>query len=139
MKKAVLLFLVAVFSFSLIACKQNTDEFSSTVCARFSYPGFGDKSMKGTPSAEVLETDSEGRIMFKYSDFNGITKKEETILGIIQRTKSEDIYYYEDVNIILYTRDNVAVETFKKANDWDQELNYDKMSKNVYIYRLDRF
>jgi len=77
------------------------------------------------PYIEVIDEDDYGRILFKYSeDLSG----EIYNLLILQATDNELIFYYEDINYLLYdcVTDDDKVQTFLLDNDWNQEINYEK-------------
>ncbi len=77
------------------------------------------------PFIEVMDEDDYGRILFKYSeDLDG----EIYSLLILQASDDSKIYYYEDINYLLYDNvtDSEKVQTFLSENDWDKEINYDK-------------
>ena len=116
----------------------NADWGVCTYCARYSVPGFIDYDLRATPTAEVLEKDQNGRILFKY-DAEGYFKYGEenylnlenntvSVLGVVQYSDKKFVYFYEDINFIPYTNDEEKIDELKRINDWGKELNFDKMS-----------
>lgn len=80
---------------------------------------------------QVIETDKYGRILFSFPAYYHN-------LCILQKSDEEYIYYYDDVCLIEYrdkseiTDDMIA--KFKELNDWDCELNEEKMTKKPMEY-----
>ena len=140
MKRIALFVIISFLSICLTSCRlfyANSDSLACTVCARRSVPGMFDDDLKNGFSADAIETDDQGRILFKYRSENWLKGKEESILGIIQHNDKKFVYYYEDIHYIPYTNSSEKIEEFKKLNDWNEELNFDKMSRESLKATID--
>lgn len=103
---------------------------SLAVCGSYAVPGMFCFELKGgTYSYEVLEEDVYGRILFLYTTYHCVTDQEETAVVICQSMDQDYVYFYEDICWMIgeYTEDDIAI--LKEQNDWEKELNVDKMSK----------
>ncbi len=82
-------------------------------------------------TTHVIETDSYGRTLFIYRNSGSVFGFKDA-LCICQTYDDEYTYYYEDDCILLFDSDgNVSDEsltTFKQRNDWNGEMNEDKMT-----------
>ena len=134
MKRIVILLVILLVGVNLTACTLfygSADWQACTICILRTVPGLDKDELKGGPTADIIEYDGEGRIFFKYKAENWITGKEETILGIIQHNDKKFVYFYEDIHFIPYTTSKEKIEEFKSLNDWEQQLNFGKMSKKA--------
>ena len=140
MKRIALFVIISFLSICLTSCRlfyANSDNDACTICARRSVPGMFDSELNNGFSADAIETDSKGRILFKYRSENWLKGKEESILGIIQHNDKKFVYFYEDIHYIPYTNSSEKIEEFKKLNDWNEELNFDKMSRESLKATID--
>ncbi|NLE90557.1 MAG: hypothetical protein GX602_06485 [Dehalococcoidales bacterium] len=91
----------------------------------------------GRPEAkrcEVIETDSQGRLLFSYSlnTTNGMFA-----ICILQKSDEDAVYYYDNVSYFVtkefaqYTTDQLS--TLKEENDWDMPLAEEKMIRREFI------
>ncbi len=102
------------------------------VCGSYAVPGMLCNDLKGgTYDCSVLDTDSEGRILFSYTTLNTITDKKETVLIICQSAGSKYVYFYEDICYFMGDPSDSAIETLKKQNDWDCDLDFSKMTRRA--------
>lgn len=145
MKKLFALLLASIIIISLSGCddhlkyKGNNPELQ--VVATNSLLGI---SGHETNQIIIFEKDEFGRVMFSF--FNGANSGDEDVLAILiaQKTTNQDAYYYDNKNFILcgvktnQTVDkdfvlqhfsNQQLETLKKENDWNKEINEQKLFK----------
>lgn len=68
-----------------------------------------------------------------------MTEEDETAVVICQAIDSDYVYFYEDIcwHMGEYTEDDLA--TLKEQNDWEEELDFDKMSKRKNKVTFDGF
>lgn len=98
------------------------------ICGSYAVPGmFCFDHRGGTYECDVLETDSQGRILFTYRTESIITKKIECVAVICQKYDRKAVYYYEDICYLISEWTSEDVENLKKMNDWDQPLDHSKM------------
>ena len=89
--------------------------------------GYGDKII-------VIEVDDQGRTLFSYEN-HGTSYLYENFYSLIICQKSDDkyAYYYPDYNfIITETKSEMTdekIEEIKEKNDWNKEINDEKMIK----------
>ena len=139
MKKRFCIVLILALCFSICSCKKNTSEDSKLhVCASYSLPGMFAPDIKGD-YVDVLETDLKGRTLFRYTAYNYIYETKHTVFVICQAYDSDYVYFYEDNNYIDATSSTEAIECFKELNDWNEELDYSKMSKRRIEISFDLF
>ena len=92
------------------------------------------------PQIQIIEEDMYGRTMFTYYEkYYAGAYISFSALIICQNSNENEVFYYEDICYIikeqvLYTQiieefENEDVEQLKEANDWNQEINYDKCIK----------
>ncbi|MBQ2667822.1 MAG: hypothetical protein IJF56_04260 [Clostridia bacterium] len=125
---------------TLTACKSVSQEISLAACGSFAVPDIYTFDLKGGSfSCEVLETDTYGRILFKYTTFSETTgEPEKTAYVICQKYDQKHVYYYTDV---CYTFEDAAdeLEKLKTANDWNCEWNDEKVTCHGYTVSFDLF
>lgn len=145
MKKVFAFLLVTVIIISLSSCddhlkyKSNNPELQ--VVATNSLLGI---SGHETNQIIIFEKDEFGRVMFSF--FNGANSGDEDVLAILiaQKTTNQDAYYYDNKNFIIcgvktnqtVDKDFVLqhfskeqIDRLKKDNDWNKELNEQKLFK----------
>lgn len=126
----VILFILIMVLVVCIGCGKQYLGDSLAICGSYAIPGMFCFELKGgTYRYEVLEEDAYGRILFSYTTQHCVTDQEETAVVICQAMDSDYVYFYEDICWIIgeHTEDDIAA--LKEQNDWEQELNFDKMSK----------
>lgn len=102
------------------------------VCGSYAVPGMICYELKGGSfDCEVIDTDSYGRILFSYTTLNTITDKEETVLIICQITDPKYVYFYEDICYFMGVSSDDEIESLKKQNDWDCDLDFSKMTRRA--------
>lgn len=90
------------------------------------------------PEIEVLEKDNYGRVLFRYTERN-VGKIAFSSLVIMQQSKDNYVYFYEDINFLSKeikprSKDipkflEEEIEQFKIANDWNTEIRLEKCVK----------
>lgn len=96
------------------------------------------------PKIEIIDEDRYGRIMFTYYEkYYGDLSF--SALVICQHSNEKDVFYYEDMNYIikiqaLYTQnindfEDEEIDQLKAANNWEQEINFDKCIKKEITRR----
>ena len=97
---------------------------------------------------DVVEKDDQGRVLFRVTGGNSALyyrcygeHGKLYALAICQRYDEKTVYYYEDDCYLLYadaedfsTKDE---EQLKERNDWNQPLNYEKMTGKTIIPKED--
>ena len=98
------------------------------------YSLLGVTSEWGNRRVEILEEDSEERVMFAFSssDFEGIDGRGEAYsVMITQKTGSRFAYFYPDYNFVARHSEaeitEADIEQLKRDNDWNEPLNEAKM------------
>lgn len=96
------------------------------------------------PEIIIIDKDMYGRTMFMYYEkyYAGANISFSSLI-ISQNSNEKEVFYYEDINYIvkeqiLYAQDfeefeDEEIEQLKIANDWDQEINFDKCIKKEII------
>ena len=87
----------------------------------------------------ILETDTQGRILYTYTTDNVISCKEEHALVICQKSTDTAVWFYEDVCYLIGTWSNTDVDQLKSANDWNKALNHEKMVRRNNSVTLDSY
>lgn len=120
------------------ACKNQSEELELAVCGAYSVPGMMCFDLKGqSQTCEIIEKDSHGRILFSFTAYSSITEKNETAQVICQTIESDTVYFYEDICYLFEPTTQKAIGDLKEINDWNQELNYSKMSTRPINISLD--
>lgn len=98
----------------------------------------------GSSEIGIIETDSQGRVLFYYHE--GILD-EGCGYGILQKTVDGYAYYYED-DCVLCAEDDWSgsgevtheewftveeLNAFKERNDWEQKINEEKCTKKAVV------
>lgn len=83
---------------------------------------------------EILETDPEGRVLFKYySNIKAFPDEYLFILLICQKSDEIYSYYYDDYCFFIFRNEsditNEQIVKLKEMNDWNKELNDEKLTK----------
>ena len=135
--KRVIHILVCLAIILLLGCSASTDQHVLAVCGSFGVPGMICYEMKGgNYSCNVLDTDSEGRILFEYTTYNQLVEGQTTVYVICQQHDSYSVFFYEDR---CYTPNQEDVQQLKNENDWDTPLDYNKMSRRSVNITFDGF
>ncbi len=104
--------------------------FELVICGTFSVPGMYCHDLRGgTYTVNVLEKDTEGRILYEFSTLNLLRDREETVLVICQDFDSRYVYFYEDQNYCTGDCDASDIARLKENNDWNMPLDTEKMSR----------
>lgn len=101
---------------------------SNVLCTNTEHPG-------QSILLEIMDEDRYGRRLFQY--FMYVTDlceyKQVSVIAVSQKTESDWVYYYEDINFIMAETfeeiDKDQIETLKKENGWNQPLETQKMSR----------
>lgn len=133
---AFLLIILLVGSF-FSGCSQS-EGLELKVCGAYSAPGMMHPDLKGNASQyQVIEEDAQGRILFRFTTLNVITEQNETALIICQHKTKDTVFYYEDICYLYEPASEENIDVLKQANDWGQELNFDKMTSRPIKYSSD--
>ena len=139
-KRPIMLLLLVSILFSLAACASTDIHLELALCGSYAVPGMFCSDLKGGSfSCEILEEDSQGRILYEYTTKNLISGNEDTALVICQKIDDESVFYYEDVCFLLSGYSAQDVEQLKEANDWNAPLDESKLSRRVKNISLDLF
>lgn len=98
----------------------------------------------------VLEEDSYGRILYIYQPICVSPSVEDCLFALLiaQKVELGKVYFYEDINHILLKTgdkaidinnvepDDVLIAQIKTFNDWEKDLNVNKMSYEKVKVRL---
>ena len=110
------------------------------VCGSYAVPGIFYSDMKGPETdCRIIETDSFGRVLFEFIAPCFITGKTENVLVICQKADSDYVYFYEDICFSFADNNEFSVSALKEINDWNKELNIDKMAKRPILISFDGF
>ena len=138
--KKVTLGLVLCFVILLTACTSTNVSLELALCGSYAVPGMYCSDLKGGSfSCNILEEDTEGRMLYEYTTENIISKTKETALVICQRIDSDFIYYYEDCCFLLAEYSAQEVEKLKIDNDWGAPLDLSKMARRANKISHDLF
>lgn len=130
MKKGILLLAILFSLCFLTACGHVSLDIELAVCGSFSVPGMFCMDLKGgTFSCNIIEEDSEGRILYEYTTESDITGHIESVLVVCQQIDSKYVYFYEDLCYQFLDSDQSATEDLKEKNDWNKPLDYSKMAR----------
>ncbi len=97
------------------------------------------------PYIEIIETDSQGRVLFLYDESNDFG----TALVIMQATDGEHVFYYQDDCYYPYAYSEPTpydakytdlfteeeIDALKELNDWNEPLNTAKYTSATIAYR----
>ena len=122
------------------AFQKNNTTMKLKICGSYGVPGMLTYDLKGTETAaEIMEIDTEGRVLFSYIAKSCITEKREQILAICQKADDEYVYFYEDNCYLLHGYTQEDIETLKESNDWGSPLDESKMSRRSSKTSIDLF
>lgn len=152
MRKIVLLMLLQIFILTILTgCGYNgysgdrSDLYTVAINSVLWNNGHSFSADKYTdPQIEIIDTDMYGRILFTYYErYYAGAGFSFSALIICQSSNENEVFYYEDVNYIvkeqeLYAQNVVQfedeeIEQLKVANDWNQEINFDKCIEKEII------
>lgn len=143
-EKYLIILIVVVVLFATASCISESanlpldESLKMEVCGSYAVPGMFYPDLKGTESdSEIIDIDSEGRILFEYTAYNVITEKSATYLVICQKHDDNYVYFYEDICYVRSDSSEEIVSELKKENDWNQALNSQKMSRRKICITLD--
>lgn len=121
----------------LSGCGKRSEELNLAYCGSFAVPGMMCPDLKGpSHQCSVIERDTKGRILYAYTTLNSITSAEETAYIICQNIDDDSVSFYEDICYQFHGND---FEDLKAVNDWDKELDYDKMSERTVTITFDLY
>ena len=110
------------------------------VCGSHAVPGMYHSDTKGS-DIEVIETDSEGRILFEYSAPDvirgGSIENYQTALVICQKYDDDYVYFYEDICYLKQYDTDEAIDRLKEQNDWGKALDESKCSRRPILITFD--
>lgn len=98
---------------------------------------------------KIIDKDEYGRTLFTYYEkYYAGAEISFSSLIISQKTESENVYYYEDLNYIIKKQKKYAlelegftneeVENLKLQNDWNKEISLNKcIKKQISNYKQD--
>jgi len=93
----------------------------------------------GSFSYNIIDEDNLGRILYEYTTQNQMSGNEETVLVICQKISDDYVYFYEDICYLLPDYSNQDIDQLKAANDWNEPLIPDKMSRRPNNISFDLF
>ena len=128
MKKITVIVLIIFSSFLLKFCFPVSEDYNPSICAAFSVPGMMGGDLR-EETTSVVETDTHGRVLFKYETKNSIIHETTEVLVVMQKSDKNYVYFYEDENYLFDTSSSEEIEAFKARNDWNLELQPEKMSR----------
>lgn len=133
-----LLIVGVLFTFKACkSCNHKDESLNLVVCGSYATPGMFCHDLKGsTFSIDVLETDTQGRVLFRYKTYNDITGANGLAHVICQKSDSRYVYFYEDIGCYS-TNSELGFEEWKEQNDWNKSLDIEKMSKRSNKISLD--
>lgn len=130
---------------SLLAVKENQDLY--TVAIRNFLGSYGSSSNGEIPHSSkigIIETDSQGRVLFYYHE--GVLDR-GCGYGILQKKQDDYVYYYE-YDCVIHAVDDwhgqgeithaewfseEELAAFKTLNDWDLPIDEDKCTKAAIV------
>lgn len=126
--KFVLLTIILLLLISGIGCGRRYTEEEATMYSQIFHavPG-GTGADKLRNRCENIETDDKGRtlIQFKSYEVHGFC--------IMQKSDEEFVYYYDNISYLIVMDDEEypaeKIDTLKEQNDWNEELDENKMIK----------
>ncbi|MBQ7049059.1 MAG: hypothetical protein IJN87_00385, partial [Firmicutes bacterium] len=142
MRKAILFVSVILYLVNLTACYNKYRKglwLDLGICASYAVPGMYVNELRGTYDYEIIETDSYGRILYKFEAKNVLTEKEEIVYVICQKNVSKYVYFYEDICYQFAQNHNDDLMELKERNDWECELDKEKMSRRESMVNLDHY
>lgn len=129
MKKMIAFLLILLLMCGILAGCGLAEELELAVCGAYGVPGMMVAELKGgSHELQIIERDSQGRILYSFTADNTITQKEETALVICQHIGNDTGYFYEDICYLFAPYSDEQITQLKQANDWSKELNFDKMT-----------
>ena len=107
------------------------------LCGAHAVPGMYNSDMK-SGGINILDTDSEGRILFEYSarDVIGGEHLEEyrTVLVICQKYDDDYVYFYEDICYLKQYDTDEALDRLKELFAYTEEnIPYEQVKKSVMV------
>ena len=156
MKKCYLLLLLLFILFASAGCVykgytgEHRDLFTVGVNSVLWNEGYSSSAdLKINPDIEILEQDQYGRTLFIYHEafYVGPDDGNKSIASLIicQSSNEKEVYYYEDVNLIMKMQDWIWPENYnfsdadilklKELNDWDKDLDLNKCVKKEIIQK----
>lgn len=134
-----LVILAVIIMITLSSCMPASRFLELALCGSYAVPGMYAGDLKGSPSPDILEEDSQGRILFLFTHPNSITGENDTALVICQHIDNQYVYYYEDQCYLLNCDSEEDIAWLKSQNDWGSALNFDKMSVRPNSISFDLF
>lgn len=139
MRKWILVLCTILLCF-LTTCHFQRSPLDLAVCASYGVPGMMTLELKGGSfSCNILETDSDGRVLFTYQAISSFTDKEETALVICQSVEEDRIFFYEDECYLFGSWTDEDIRQLKNRNDWGLPMNHGKMTSRRKQISADLF
>ena len=124
----------------LTGCGGHAQSLDLAICGSYAVPGMMCSDLKGGSfQYSIIESDSQGRILFSYTTSSIITQKEETAIIVCQAIDSDYVYFYEDQCYLLGEVTDEDIEKLKAHNDWGEELDFKKMARRTIAISFDLF
>lgn len=137
-QKTILFLLITALTCSLFAGCSRSEGVELAICGAYSAPGMMCPDLKGNASQQqIIERDAQGRILFRFTTLNVITKQEETALIICQHKTDDAVFYYEDICYLYEPASEEDIDELKQTNNWGQEINFDKMTSRPIKHSFD--
>jgi hypothetical protein len=95
-----------------------------------------------SPSIEVVEVDSFGRVMFLYTEYFASVGSGSRRMMVVQIVEENYVYFYPHYNHIIYPLEHlrggrrIAREQLQMANSWNQEMSDASEFDRVEISRI---
>lgn len=131
---------VCILVSSLTACNHADVSLELGLCGSYAVPGMMTADLKGGSfSCEILEQDSQGRILFVFDAISSFSEEKVTALVICQAMDDQYVYFYEDRCYLYGYSENDDTDLLKANNDWECPLDYGKISKREKKISADMF
>jgi hypothetical protein len=133
-------FVILFVALALTACTSGAKSHELAICGSYGVPGMFCPELKGgTYECSIIDTDSQGRILYEYITQSVIAEEEVTAVVVCQMIDKDYVYYYEDQCYVLAPYTDEDIGALKSKNDWNQPLDRTKMSRRSNKVTLDLF
>lgn len=140
MKRLLLVLIVFAQLIFVAGCTSQLERQNLAICGSYAVPGMFCADLKGADyECNIIETDTQGRILYTYVTDSIITGNKERALVICQNSSNDAVWYYENECYLIGTWTSADIEQLKITNDWNQTLNYGKMTHRVNTVSLDSY
>lgn len=138
MKKRLTALILLFLMLTTSSCMRAGQFLELILCGAYAVPGMFQQDPKGgSLKSNVIEEDSEGRILFELTGRNVISGVRETALVICQHIDADYVYFYEDECYLYPGYTDADIDLLKTQNDWGLPLDRDKMTVRPNVISLD--